>query len=484
LSIILGNPYILNKSISIPSNYCNPNSTTKVKQYSVNDANLDSRATLIVVPSTLIGQWWREIQSRINKGNTKTGIFNCINLSDKEFRGRVRRVAFDVSPENVRPAFIENGDDLIENVDGLWGIANGMIVFASTLVVDFRLEGSDIIYRGRIASQKNVRFGRDEREIQIINHNYKFFSVDLQIDDYLFDHDIVLTNYESLRKCPSLYKKINWHRVVLDECQEIKISTNKIAVSCSMLVTKHRWMVSGTPLCSKIEDLHGELNFLKVIPFCLPDITDGFWLNKIGIPWKNRSKLSLKLLQSLISVVMMRHSKSQTYLDGRSLVPLLPRTIEWRGFDVTSDSELYILRYLEIFAADTMTKMLDNESSITQFDSNPHLVQLKSLLGIISRALTHPTSCCLIALDHLKRMLGSDRIDMIRHIIDSSSESIPILPADQVLEMLQQVGSGRDGGLNRSSNRTLTNTQKGINININIKNPIYLFINLFNELFF
>mgnify|MGYP006914925142 CR=1 FL=1 len=35
-------------------------------------------------------------------------------------------------------------------------------------------------------------------------------------------------------------------------------------------------MVSGTPLYTSIDDLHGELSFLKVIPFCLADDKDGW----------------------------------------------------------------------------------------------------------------------------------------------------------------------------------------------------------------
>jgi hypothetical protein len=42
------------------------------------------------------------------------------------------------------------------------------------------------------------------------------------------------------------------------------VSTNQIAQQCSSLSSEARWMVSGTPLCNKIEDLHGELKFLKV----------------------------------------------------------------------------------------------------------------------------------------------------------------------------------------------------------------------------
>lgn len=68
--------------------------------------------------------------------------------------------------------------------------------------------------------------------------------------------------------CPFVFSnsvtKINFHRCVLDECQEIKTATTNIAKMCQQVQATHRWMVSGTPLSSKIDDLHGELNFLQV----------------------------------------------------------------------------------------------------------------------------------------------------------------------------------------------------------------------------
>ena len=44
----------------------------------------------------------------------------------------------------------------------------------------------------------------------------------------LGEHDIVLTTYENLRKNQVVYKRIHWHRIVLDECQEVKIATNQV----------------------------------------------------------------------------------------------------------------------------------------------------------------------------------------------------------------------------------------------------------------
>jgi SNF2 family DNA or RNA helicase len=123
----------------------------------------------------------------------------------------------------------------------------------------------------------------DQNEFNLLNKNcfdnFNVLTAEVYIDleDVIPHHDIVLTTYSNLKvnKMHSLFQSIYWHRIVLDECQEIKIATNQIATMCANLSSQRRWMVSGTPLCSRVSDLHGELNFLKVWPFCLPNNEDG-----------------------------------------------------------------------------------------------------------------------------------------------------------------------------------------------------------------
>ncbi len=115
----------------------------------------------------------------------------------------------------------------------------------------------------------------DDDVIEMLDINTVEVHIDLE--EALSDHDIVLTTYSNLKvsKMQSVFQSINWHRIVLDECQEIKVATNNIATMCAKLSSQRRWMVSGTPLCSRVSDLHGELNFLKVWPFCLSNQEDG-----------------------------------------------------------------------------------------------------------------------------------------------------------------------------------------------------------------
>ena len=124
----------------------------------------------------------------------------------------------------------------------------------------------------------------------------------------------------------------------------------------------------------------------------------------------------------LVYYIYYYYSKTQRYLDGRQLVKMPARTIEWKGFDLSHPSETFLFRYLECFAADALKIFLDsfhepshanndsnnNTSTATSFMRSPHYSHIRNLLALISRCLTHPKTIQLRKLDHLRRMLLSN----------------------------------------------------------------------------
>ena len=67
-------------------------------------------------------------------------------------------------------------------------------------------------------------------------------------------------------------EKVAWHRMVVDECQFLKNDTTAIARAASAVTCTHVWMLSGTPLTNKLDDLQGPSPHLPAcLPACLPD---------------------------------------------------------------------------------------------------------------------------------------------------------------------------------------------------------------------
>lgn len=180
--------------------------------------------------------------------------------------------------------------------------------------------------------------------------------------------DVVLTTYQTLEKHKGTLRGIKWARVVLDEMQEIRSSTTELAKACRGLRCQVRWMVSGTPLYTSVDDLNGELAFLGVLPFCLPDAVDGFWGARIGEPFRRQEQGSLELLRVLLGGVMIRHSKSQAYVRGGGSILALPeasnRVVAVEG----TPSERYVYAFLEMHAVKELMGVIEGGAEAARRD--------------------------------------------------------------------------------------------------------------------
>ncbi len=281
------------------------------------------------------------------------------------------------------------------------------------------------------------------------------------IVEELCDFDVILTSYDSLRKDISQYRKLHWHRIVLDECQEIKQSTSAIATGCAGLSSSYRWMVSGTPLCTKIEDLHGELNFLKIWPFSLSDSKDGFWSAKIGKPYANGMESGLRLLHTLMDTVMMRHSKTQRYVEtNKRLVAMPDRSIEWKGFSAASDNtEAYVIAYVQKFAADAFCHFIRYGVARGYHGQGINYGQLRHFVAWISMSLTNAADIPLAKLDYFQRAMSPVvRIHNFGASGSCDSEAdIMVMSAQNALRHLQSQKRGNNQGFVQESHRTLAN---------------------------
>jgi hypothetical protein len=423
--------------------------------------------SLIVVPNHLLPQWWNEITKRVKCGtDLGDGEITAINLFQ---RGRK-------DAEMVPICDIRGLEIIRDPVTGLdtyerseWGVFDhlrGSVVEIRN--VPFVTSSSEIILRGLIAGFSTYYRKRADDtsttpmiypciEIYFEMTNENFHS---PLSD-LHKFDIVLTSYSEIRESrgsQNIYQTHQWHRIILDECQEIKNTTNQVATLCANLESERRWMVSGTPLCTKIEDLHGELNFLKIWPFCLNNSKDGFWDLRIGKPFLKKDESALKLLYALLDVVMMRHTKNQrNLLTNEPLIQMPSRTIEWRGVELNGDDR-FIYEYLESFAADAYEQYLERHSGNeeSQLWSKSQSGQLKSLYSLLSRCCTHTSAISLQNLDHLRRILVRNSY-LSAHVPTTNAETnevtIPLLTPEEVLNRVQSLGSGVAGGLNRESNR-------------------------------
>ncbi|CAG9462964.1 unnamed protein product [Pedinophyceae sp. YPF-701] len=258
-------------------------------------------------------------------------------------------------------------------------------------------------WKGKIDAEKRSR-RTERREVPDLPRSHVEQASHAELLEEAFEAlvgaDVVLTSYAALNEetasMQRVLRKIGWRRVVLDECQEIRSSTSEVARMCSDLQSTHRWMVSGTPLHDSLDDLNGELNFLRVWPFALSDRSDGFWKMRVSDPMQRCDDDALLLLRALLKEIMMRHSKTQTTLEGGPLLEMPHARSALAPVDL-QPSETYVNAFLEHHAVTALcTSMGMTADDVTE--AHPSTLkfvdaQLAGGARTLARTLRESTAC-------------------------------------------------------------------------------------------
>ncbi|PSR79728.1 DNA repair protein rad-5 [Coniella lustricola] len=114
-------------------------------------------------------------------------------------------------------------------------------------------------------------------------------------------------------------------RIILDEAHNIKNRQSKTAKACYELAAEHRWVLTGTPIVNKLEDLFSLVRFLKVEPWN----NFSFWRTFITVPFESGNFMkALDVVQTVLEPLVMRRTKDMKTPDGEALVPLPTKHIE------------------------------------------------------------------------------------------------------------------------------------------------------------
>jgi len=303
--------------------------------------------------------------------------------------------------------------------------------------------------------------------------------------------DVLLVTYKTLAMQHShkILQKIRWRRVVLDEMQEVRSSTTELARACANLKAQFRWMVSGTPFYTSIDDLNGELNFLGVQPFCLSDRIDGFWERRIKGPWikAGRSRgersgfyngscvkddddivhgdpsRSKDLLDRLLNGVMIRHSKSQTTLDGKPIIYLPP--FKYKSTPISLNpragpqaaSQAYIYRYIEELGITAINKISGFENPVAKRTIELVIRLLRE--ACISPYLINGGAGCRSQIMELYNMIRN-RLRWDENLVNPHLENIDEAEVDVEVSQLTAMDGANALNALLTENHTVTNKER------------------------
>lgn len=116
----------------------------------------------------------------------------------------------------------------------------------------------------------------------------------------------VPSRWQQLKKGYGPLFQVKWHRIVLDEAQQIKNRQTKSSISCSELSSVKRWCLTGTPIQNNVDELYSLLRFLKIQP--LSDYPT--FKKNISIPIQNgQGNIAMERLKAVLRAVMLRRTK-------------------------------------------------------------------------------------------------------------------------------------------------------------------------------
>ncbi|KAL4795965.1 DNA repair protein rad5 [Aspergillus venezuelensis] len=132
---------------------------------------------------------------------------------------------------------------------------------------------------------------------------------------------------------------VDFFRVILDEAHITKNRGSKTARACHEIRATHRWVLTGTPIVNRLEDLFSLVRFLKVEPwnnFC-------FWKTFITAPFESKDFVrALSVVQTVLEPLVLRRTKTMKTPEGEPLVPLPKRNVQIEEVDlIESEREIY-----------------------------------------------------------------------------------------------------------------------------------------------
>ncbi|KAF2744928.1 hypothetical protein M011DRAFT_407468 [Sporormia fimetaria CBS 119925] len=152
-------------------------------------------------------------------------------------------------------------------------------------------------------------------------------------------YGVVLSEYTAMKGARGSQGGIfslDYFRIILDEAHYIKNRNSKTAKACYELIAKHRWVLTGTPIVNRLEDLFSLVRFLKVEPWS----NFSFWRTFITVPFESKDFLrALDVVQTVLEPLVLRRTKDMKTPDGQALVPLPPRTIEIEHIELSQDEQ-------------------------------------------------------------------------------------------------------------------------------------------------
>jgi DNA repair protein RAD5 len=145
---------------------------------------------------------------------------------------------------------------------------------------------------------------------------------------------VVLTTYGTVQYEWSKFSRVNgmdkrglfsvkFFRLVLDEGHNIRNRLAKTTKACYELKSSRKWLLTGTPIINRLDDLYSLIKFLELEPWA----NISYWNTFITVPFAKKDyKQALDVVQSILEPILLRRTKTMKK-NGKALVELPPKEV-------------------------------------------------------------------------------------------------------------------------------------------------------------
>ncbi|KAI0187733.1 SNF2 superfamily RAD5 protein [Xylaria flabelliformis] len=219
-----------------------------------------------------------------------------------------------------------------------------LVIAPLSLLAQWQSEAENASKEGTLKSI--VYYGNDKMDNMrnLCCESNRASAPDLIITSY----GVVLSEYSQITSRPGGREShkglfsLNFFRIILDEAHTIKNRQSKTAKACYELSAEHRWVLTGTPIVNRLEDLFSLVRFLRVEPWN----NFSFWRTFITAPFESKDFMrALDVVQTVLEPLVMRRTKDMKTPSGEPLVLLPPKSIEIVDVDL-SQAERAVYDYV------------------------------------------------------------------------------------------------------------------------------------------
>ncbi|CCD25000.1 DNA helicase RAD5 NDAI_0E01840 [Naumovozyma dairenensis CBS 421] len=117
---------------------------------------------------------------------------------------------------------------------------------------------------------------------------------------------------------------VDFYRVVIDEGHTIRNRTTATSKAIMELTSKCRWILTGTPIINRLDDLYSMVKFLQLEPWS----QISYWKMFVSTPFENKNfRQAFDVVNAILEPVLLRRTKQMKDIDGKPLVELPPKEI-------------------------------------------------------------------------------------------------------------------------------------------------------------